>query len=102
METLVQYGFDVNHMSYSGVTPLRNASGMGQYEIALWLLENGADPTLKDGPSPQSTSVLDFVKRFGGRGENIWSRRKLNAYNEFIDALIERGYLDELPSHNGS
>ena len=98
----MQYGFDINHMCNFGITPINDAFNMGQYEIALWLLENGADPTLKDETRSQSASALDFVERYGGRGMNIWSRRKLNAYNEFIDALIERGYLDEPPSHNQS
>jgi len=64
-EILVRYGAEVNATSESGETPLHTLMGLNsgeKYDIAVYLMENGADPTIRDnsGISPLNLLLLDF------------------------------------------
>jgi glutaminase len=45
---MILAGADVNIMDYDRRTGLHIAASEGHYEVVLYLLENGADPTIKD------------------------------------------------------
>lgn len=46
---LLSFGLDVNKIGFKGVTPLMIAVKYGNHEMVKILLENGADPMIKDG-----------------------------------------------------
>lgn len=94
VQLLIQNGAQINYQDRSGGTPIIEAVTAKQFEIALYLLRAGADPTLE--VSRSGSSAVDFVKRHGNRGTD---RRTsdLAAFDEFVRELKDRDFLEEDP-----
>lgn len=90
---LLEFGADIDYRDSSGQTPLIKATNATMYEIALLLLREGADPTIKDwlGHGP-----ADNVMQFGNRGIDRRTN-DLAAFDEFVKELKARGLLQEEP-----
>ena len=65
VKLLVSYGADINAVGPNGKTPIHSAIAIKNFEIANYLLDNGADLTIKDkwGNSP-----VDTLKMVGDAG----------------------------------
>lgn len=87
---LVEFGADIDHQDRAGETPLMQAATARIFGIALLLLRQGADPTIKNqwGNAPAY-----IVKQFGNRGIDTRTD-DLSAYYEFVEELRKRGLLD--------
>ncbi|WP_447529871.1 ankyrin repeat domain-containing protein [Vreelandella sp. TE19] len=82
---LIARGADVSYRDKFGNTPLYDAVLGDEYQTALALLEAGADPELKNVNDSSAIGAIEmFRDRRGGK-----------SYRAFIDALKEKGYLDE-------
>jgi len=53
-----EVGLDVNARDHNGLTPLHSAAGRGDIEMIQYLVERGADPTLK---SREGLATADFA-----------------------------------------
>ncbi len=62
LETLIEYGANVNDPDGSYVTPLMFAARDGNVDIIEILLQNGADKSLKDR---NGETALDWAKKNG-------------------------------------
>ena len=63
---LVDAGADIDaRADLSLVTPLHRAVNVNNYDVAYYLLEQGADPMLEDN---MGYSVVDTIKLFKNRG----------------------------------
>ena len=71
VKKFIEYGADVNEMS-NGLTPLMFAARYNKVDILKYLLENGADKTIKDDKGKtalkyaelsNSTEALNFLKQ---------------------------------------
>lgn len=91
IKLLVKYGADVNHRAQYDTTPLLDAVFGDEYKTALFLLRAGADPTIEN--SVNGNTVVNTVKYFRERKKRY--QDKLPGYAVFIEALKQRGYLDE-------
>ncbi|MCK9506778.1 MAG: ankyrin repeat domain-containing protein [Porticoccaceae bacterium] len=89
IKLLVEHGADVNHQDKSQTTPLMLAVTATMYESALYLLQQGADPTIK---SNLDASPITMIERYGSRGIDTRTN-DLAAYEEFLAELKRRGYL---------
>jgi ankyrin repeat protein len=90
VETLLEHGADINHQDKSGATPLMQSVTARQFEIALFLLRQGADPTIEVNTG---SSVIDFVRKYSDRGIDTRTN-DLAAYHDFVGELRERGLLE--------
>jgi len=90
IKVLLEFGAEINYQDNAFQTPLMRATSARMYEIALFLLRSGADPTIEDrwGGGP-----ADIVKKFGDRGIDKRTN-DLAAYEEFVNELKERGLLE--------
>ena len=87
IESLLAAGADINWQDYSGYTPLVEASMGCNYNTAWFLLERGADPTVKDRLGH------DFVwglKEYGSRGVLPDHRE---SFEKIVAELVRRGLL---------
>jgi len=91
VKLLLKYGADINQQENSLETPLMRATKANLYEIALFLLRAGADPTIKNdvdyGPA-------DNVIKYGNRGINR-ATNDMEAFYEYVDELAKRGLLNK-------
>lgn len=86
---LIQADADVNHRNANGIVPLRAAAGAGYYDIAIELLDAGADPLQGDKHG------LTLVDWFDGRDESLVpDDDQVQWFNKAADILIERGLLE--------
>ena len=53
-----EIGLDVNARDHNGLTPLHSAAGRGDIEMIRYLVERGADPTLK---SREGLATADYA-----------------------------------------
>ena len=60
MQRLLDLGMDVNISDFSGMTPLMIAAFYGQDGLVEFLLENGANPSIK---GPKGKTALDLAKQ---------------------------------------
>ncbi|MEC4766137.1 ankyrin repeat domain-containing protein [Halomonas sp. CUBES01] len=87
IQALIAHGANVNFRGKFGEPPLLKAVFGSEYSTALALLEAGADPEL--GNEITGDSTLDVIKAFHDRKSG-----SSQAYDKFIKALKEKGYLD--------
>jgi ankyrin repeat protein len=76
-EVLVQSGADINLADDKGLTPILFAAELARYDIALRLMELGADHTLKDIRGRSLMDISDGHKdafRKGSTTEKNWSQ----------------------------
>lgn len=65
LEVLVKYGGDVNEVARQGAvggfsgTPLHVAAAAGKVDVAMWLLEHGADVSIEDELGRTAKQVLE-------------------------------------------
>jgi len=86
---LIKAGADISRPYPSGETPLCTAAMSGSYEVVYVLLENGADPAVRDY---QGRNIMDQIRENGARG------KALNAdiyiyYEKTVALLKSRGLL---------
>lgn len=62
-KALVAAGADVNRISFTGVTPLSEAISAKQVELAITLVDNGADPNRGDWVVSPSSAVQTHIAR---------------------------------------
>lgn len=89
VKLLVEHGADLNHQDKSQTTPLMVAVSARMYESALYLLQQGADPTIK---SNLDANPIKMVELYGNRGIDTRTN-DLAAYDEFVAELKRRGLL---------
>ena len=63
LEVLIRAGANLNALDEYGNTPALQAAGLNRYDIVLILLENGADPSLKN---KNGISVYERVEKSNG------------------------------------
>jgi len=90
---LLEFGADIDYRDNAGKTPLIQATTARMFEIALLLLKEGADPTIKNrwGNGP-----ADLVMQYGNRGVDRRTN-DLAAFDEFVKELKTLGLLEEEP-----
>jgi hypothetical protein len=83
VKLLISYGADINAVGPNGKTPIHSAIAIKNFEIANYLLDKGADLTIKDkwGNSP-----VDTLKMFGDAGIKMDSEH-YEWYLKFLDKL---------------
>ncbi len=83
VKLLVSYGADINAIGPNGSTPIHSAISINNFEIANYLLDKGADLTIKNkwGYSP-----VDTLKMFGDAGIKLNSDH-YQWYLKFLDKL---------------
>lgn len=84
---LVAAGADVNATDVYGVTALNEAVSTELYDIALYLLEHGADPTTPDRWGQSALSILESHQPVSGTKEA--EDRQL-----LMSALVSKGFLE--------
>jgi len=89
LKLLVEHGANVNQQDTSGMTALATAVNISAYQIALYLLRTGADPTLATN---WGASAVDSVKKFDDRAI-IRNNAERTAHGELIAELTRRGLL---------
>jgi len=93
IKLLLRHGAEINYQDESGGTPIIEAVTATQFEIALYLLREGADPTLSLWTG---SSAVDFIKKYGNRGTDRRTN-DLAAFDELVKELKDRGLLHEDP-----
>jgi ankyrin repeat protein len=84
---LLDHGADIAHTCVAGYTPLIEARMGRDYNMAWFLLNRGADPTIKD------KSGHDFVwglKQYGTAG--VWTGHE-KSFEAIVAELVKRGLL---------
>jgi ankyrin repeat protein len=84
---LLDYGADPNHENIENITPMTEAQLRRNMGLVLFLLNRGADPTIKD---KWGYDVAGMFKKYGSRG--VWPERR-EAFEKIIDELVKRGLL---------
>ncbi|TWU19084.1 Ankyrin repeats (3 copies) [Allorhodopirellula heiligendammensis] len=90
----VAKGADINAIDHLEATPIETAVGrFGQYDLAIELLEMGADPTIASDERLGNTihSVL-ANKRSVDNGKGVMFPREYAAIERFLAALQVKGY----------
>ncbi|WP_447926975.1 ankyrin repeat domain-containing protein [Vreelandella sp. EE27] len=85
IKLLIAYGADVSYPGQFDYTPLYQAVIGDEYQTALALLDAGADPEIEN---TNKSSAISAIK-------NFHDRKGGETYRALIDALKEKGYLDE-------
>src|SRR5690625_3878523 len=90
---LIEFGADIDHRDNAGQTPLIKATNATMFELALLLLRQGADPTIKDrlGDGP-AESVMEFGHWGIDRRTN-----DVAVFDESVEELKARGLLRKDP-----
>jgi uncharacterized protein len=89
IKLLVQKGADLNHMNSSWATPAMLAVGWGgQYDLALTLLEAGADYSIY---KPRSNSRLIHIVLAEERRSSSWSTQQKADYQKLLSWLTAHG-----------
>ncbi|MCV6614696.1 MAG: ankyrin repeat domain-containing protein, partial [Cellvibrionaceae bacterium] len=82
LKLLIKAGADVNVRNGSGNTPLISAASLNQYDAAYLLLENGADPSIKNN---WGKGVADRIA-----GNNISSSSHLYQWRSKVIKKLEQ------------
>lgn len=86
---LVDRGAQIDHRNTSGSTALMESVSAKSFDVALTLLELGADPAIKDR---WGYNVADTVKLFGSKGVASGTKNYC-AYQELVEELDRRGLM---------
>jgi uncharacterized protein len=90
IRTLLKMGADINYINGAGLTPTMTAVGWGrQYDIALELLEAGADPKVYQ-PNSNSKLVHIVVSKELDRMET-WTPKQKSDYQKLVEWLTRHG-----------
>jgi hypothetical protein len=89
VKTLVEAGANLNHQDDGGKTPLHIAAGFNNYDMVLYLLQSGADPTLTD---IWGYDLAGMIRRYGDRGMKKGDYYHRH-YLEVVEELKRRGLL---------
>lgn len=89
---LVEAGANISHRDFSGKTPLMEAAVQGQYDIVLYLLQVGADPSVGYYRKPEA-GLGYFIKINQGRQIDMNSEQG-KAYQMVCEELKKRGLLE--------
>ncbi|MBX7167366.1 MAG: hypothetical protein K1X74_13630 [Pirellulales bacterium] len=89
--TLIGRGADINYVCPSFLTPVSTAvASHGQYDVALMLLEAGAD--YKSFIRPNSNQrLIHLVLDDGYRRSRAWRERQARDYQRLLDWLVAHG-----------
>jgi ankyrin repeat protein len=85
--TLLAHGANPNPLDVSGHSPLVCAGMCCNYNMAWFLLERGADPTIQDNKGRDFTDIL---KQYGSAG--VWKGHE-KSFEAIVNELIKRGLL---------
>lgn len=83
VQLLVEAGANINHRDIGNKTPLVQAVSGNKYDIALFLLQNGADPTIR---TAWGSDVRSYIETFGDRGLRPRSSQH-NYYLQVVEFL---------------
>jgi uncharacterized protein len=86
---LIDAGADISSPYPSGSTPLCDAVKTSSYDVAYLLLENGADPTIKD---KYGSTIVYFIHEYGARSIAKGSDR-YEGYLKTVAMLKAKGLL---------
>lgn len=89
VKLLIAYGADVNYRGQFQEPPLIRAIAGSDYKAAVAFVEAGADPTLEN--EVNGMTALGLIKSNHDRQD----RSEGSSYRQLINALKEKGYLDE-------
>ncbi len=87
IETLLAAGANIDWQDHSGYTPLVEAGMACIYNTAWFLLERGADPSVKD---KRGHDFVWGLKQYGSRGVRPDHRE---SFEKIVTELIRRGLL---------
>ena len=87
-ELLLAEGVDINGGPRRGITPIHEASYQGQGEVVHWLIQNGADPTIRD--EMWNSTAIGWADEGNHKGlvEWLFSLDRV----DFLDAVALRRY----------
>ena len=89
VRVLIDKKADLNHMNGTGVTPVMEAVSTGQYNIALLLLEKGADYRIYMPRSNEETRFICVAMKDDRKG--TLSPQLLSDYQKLVKWLEDRG-----------
>lgn len=90
LKLLVSIGADINLRDEQGKSVLLLSADLARFDIALYLLENGANPSLKDN---KGRSIRDFLKSYEDAFEKGSTTEK---YWKQVDAWLETNKQQQL------
>jgi uncharacterized protein len=93
-EALLDGGADINQVAGDGTSPLQLAAMNGQYDLAMMLIQRGADPNIgshTDGIAPLFAVVQTQWASFTGYPQPRAQDRQKTGYLELMKALLEAG-----------
>jgi hypothetical protein len=89
IQTLIKLGADLSYMNGANSTPPRQAvTRGGQFDIALMLLEAGADHMIYE---PNSNSRLVHLVDEVGRLSEVWTPKQTADYQALVTWLEDHG-----------
>ncbi|RZC32917.1 Ankyrin repeat domain containing protein, partial [Asbolus verrucosus] len=86
----IEYKVNVNMKTIKGISPLQHATGMEDLELTKLLLENGADPNLKNN---EGYAILHII---ASRGDNLKMFKLLVQHGALVNISGKKG---ETPLH---
>lgn len=86
-ELLLNHGADINAQSAVGSTVLHDAIDAENYALARFLIDRGADPTLKDSSGYSAIGALHWRKAQAPKGSPIDQE-----IDQLLDYLAQKGF----------
>lgn len=90
VQLLVEAGADMNHQDLSGSTPIMTAAGVKNFDMVWFLMERGADITIKNR---WGNDLTWMVNEYGDRGIKP-SSKYYRYYLKVVTELKNRGLID--------
>jgi ankyrin repeat protein len=91
IQRLIDLGADLNYISGGEATPPMQATSWGgQYDLALKLLEAGADPSIYKSPDSNSKLVHLLIYEKERRG-SLWSPEQKADFERLVEWLEDHG-----------
>jgi ankyrin repeat protein len=89
VKTLIEKGADLNYVNGTRATPVMQAvSAGGQFDLALLLLESGADFTIY---APKSNTRLIHIVAGAARTRETWTPQQKVSYDALVRWLEDKG-----------